>query len=171
MMEIKEFYKPIESLVNLILTGEREITINIEPIIVTQEFIVALSQYSSNSYNSYFLNQIEIFLESCNNEERFNFLKFYQENDVLLIGASILSEQLADSAKLEGKDFSEILDSMFSDFIVNKKVHPVLCFAIYFYIENLSKINIVNGMVSRTDYQKAINFNSIKRDIKDVYDF
>lgn len=160
-MEIKEFYKPIKSLVNLILTGEKEINVNDNPIILTQEFIEALSQYNSNSYNSYFLNQIESFLETCNNDDRFDLLKFYQENDVLLIGASILNEQLADSAKLEGKDFSEILDSMFSDFIVNKKVHLVLCFAIYFYIENLSKINIVNGMVSRTDYQKAINFNSV----------
>ena len=169
-MEIKEFYKPIKLLVNLILTGKKEITINNNPIIVTQEFVDAISEYSRNTYNLYFLNRIESFLESCNNDERFDLLKFYQENDVLLIGASILSEQLADSAKLEGKDFSEILNSMFSDYIVNKEVHPVLCFAIYFYVENLSKINIVNGMVSRKEYQKAIKFNSIKRDIKDVYD-
>ncbi|MGM8362442.1 hypothetical protein ACSV4D_11050 [Flavobacterium sp. ARAG 55.4] len=169
-METKEFYKPIKSLVNLILTGEKEINVNNNPIIVTQEFLVAISEYSRNTYNLYFLNRIESFLESCNNNDRCDLLKFYQENNVLLIGASILNEQLADSAKLEGKDFSEILDSMFSDYIVNKEVHPVLCFAIYFYVENLSKINIVNGMVSRKEYQKAIKFNSIKRDVKDVYD-
>lgn len=169
-MKNKEFYSPIKSLVNLILTGEKEITVNNDPIIVTQEFVDAISQYDRNTYNLYFLNKIESFLKSCNNEERFDLLKFYHENNVLLIGASILNKQLADSAKLEGKDFSEILDSMFSDYIVNKEVHPVLCFAIYFYVENLAKINIVNGMVSRNEYQKAIKFNSIKRDVKDVYD-
>ena len=169
-MKIKKIYKPITSLVNLILTGEKEITVNNDPIIVTQEFVDAISQYDRNTYNLYFLNRIESFLESCNNNDRCDLLKFYQENNVLLIGASILNEQLADSAKLEGKDFSEILNSMFSDYIVNKEVHPVLYFAIYFYVENLSKINIVNGMVSRNEYQKAIKFNSIKRDVKDVYD-
>lgn len=170
-MKTKEFYKPNQSLVNLILTGEREITVNNDPILITQEFIDAISQYSSNTYNLYFLNRIEIFLESCNNEERFDLLKVYQENDVLLIGASIMSKLFAKSVKLAGNDFSEILNTIFSDFVVAKEVHPVLCFAMYFYLENLSKINIVNGKVSRTDYQKVIKFNSIKRDIKDVYDF
>lgn len=169
-MEIKEFYKPITSLVNLILTGEKEITVNNDPIIVIQEFVDAIAQYNRNTYNFYFLNRIESFLETCNNDDRLDLLKFYEENDVLLIGASILNEQLADSAKLEGKDFSEILNSMFSDYIVNKEVHPVLCFAIYFYVENLSKIKIVDGMVSRKEYQKVIEFNSIERDVKDVYD-
>lgn len=169
-MEIKEFYKPITSLVNLILTGKKEITVNNNPIIVNQEFTNAISQYDRNTYNLYFLNRIESFLASSNNNDRCDLLKFYQENDVLLIGASILNEQIVDSAKLEGKDFSETLNSMFSDYIVNKEVHPVLSFAIYFYVENLAKINIVNGMVSRKEYQKAIKFNSIKRDIKDVYD-
>lgn len=170
-MESQRFYIPIRSLINLVLTGGRDIINNSNPIIIDPKFTDSLSCNNGNNYNEYFLNCIRLFLETCRYEERIDLLSVYQDNHLLLVGTSILNGLLFDSAIAEGNDFETILDSMFSDYITDGEVTPTLCIVIYFYIENLSNINIVDGIVSRSEYEKTINFNSIKRDLNDVFNF
>ena len=69
-MENKEFYSPIKSLVNIILTGEKKINQDGEAITVVQEFTDSLPANNSDEYNIYFLSCIENFLSSCSKEEK-----------------------------------------------------------------------------------------------------
>jgi len=170
-MKIKEHYKPIKSLINLILTGEREITINENPIIVVEEFANSLTTYDRDTYNLYFLNRIEKFLESSNDEERFDLLKVYLENDILMTGVTIMNGLGTESKTLGKNDFPDILNSVLLSFIAGREVHQILCFSLYFYIENLSKTKIVNGMIPTTEYKEIIYYNSIKRDIDEVFNY
>lgn len=167
-MKTKEYYKPIKSLINLILTGEREIALNDDPIIVIEEFTNSLTPNMNDTYNLYFLNRIDNFLGTCNNEERVDLLKVYLENDVLVFGVAFMDRLVTKSAMLGKIDLSDNLNSVFFSFVNDREVHPILFFSLYFYVENVLKITIVNGMVSKADYKKVIKYNSIKREIDDV---
>ena len=143
----------------MILTGRKEVTNSSDPILTDPEFIDSLSFYSSSNYNEYFLNCIRLFLENCSYEERVDLLNVYQDNHILLLGTSILNGLLFDLAIAAGNDFGTVLDSIFSDYLTDGEVNTTLCIALYFYIENLSKINLINGTISRTVYQKAIKLD------------
>ena len=162
-MNNNEFYSPIKSLVNLILTGEKEISQDGESIPITQEFVDSIVNEDDDFYNLHYLNCIALFLDECESQERIDIMKIYNENIIFIFGTLILNGQLMDAAITEDKDVHTILDEIFSDYVIYKRLQPTLCLAIYFYIENLSKIEFKDRLISRFEYEKFIQYNSIKR--------
>jgi hypothetical protein len=170
-MKNKEFYSPIKSLIDLILTGEREMNENVKTIRVTQEFINSLSSTTCDDYNLYFLSHIEDFLSTCSQNEKFDISKVLCENDDLIAGASLIYTITTNANLLEQNNSSHTIDTVLSNFVINEEVHPVLTLSIYCYIESISKITIVNGQITKSDYKKIIEFHSIKRDLKKLFSF
>ena len=170
-MKNKEFYSPIKSLVNLILTGERKINHYLEFIPITQEFVNSLINIDDDYYNIHFLHCIALFLDECNVSERNDIMKIYKENVIFIFGTLILNGQLMDVALEENKDLHTVLDDIFSDYLTYKKLQPTLCLAIYFYIENLSQIEFNDRLILKSEYEKVIQCNSIKRVIEGDIDF
>lgn len=169
-MKNKEFYRPIKTLVNLILTGEKEINQDLVFIPVTQEFVNSLNNINDD-YNLYFLSCIENFLSSCSKEEKVDVIKVLCENQDLLHGVSLINGMIANSKSLKQNDSTDTIDSMLSNFIIDGQVHRILTLSIYFYIETIAKINVINRKVTINDYKKSVEFHSIKRDLKDLFRF
>lgn len=170
-MKNKEFYSPIKSLVNLILTGEKKINQGVKSIAVVQEFTDSLPSNNSDEYNIYFLSCIENFLSSCSKEEKVDVIKVLCENENLLHGVSIANGLIGNSKSSKQNDYSDTIDSLLSNFIIGGQVHHILTLSIYFYIESIAKINVTNGGITISDYKKLIKFHSIKRDLKDDFSF
>lgn len=169
-MKNKEFYRPIKTLVNLILTGEKEINQDLVFIPVTQEFVNSLNNINDD-YNLYFLSCIENFLSSCSKQEKVDVIKVLCENQDLLHGVSLINGMIANSKSLKQNDSTDTIDSMLSNFIIDGQVHRILTLSIYFYIETIAKINVINRKVTINDYKKSVEFHSIKRDLKDLFRF
>lgn len=168
-MNNNEFYSPIKSLVNLILTGEKEISQDGESIVVVQEFIESLLPNNKDDYNLYFIGCIEEFLRSCKNEEKVDVLKVLCENENLIHGVSLMNTIIKKPTSLKQNDFSDTVDSALSNFLINGEVHPVITLSLYFYIESIAKSTIVNGEITQGDYENIIEFHSIKRDLRDLF--
>ena len=170
-MSNKKFYSPIKSLVNLILTGEKKINNNKTLITVCQEFLDSASFNNSDDYNLYYLNCIEVFLNNCNNEERVNLVKVFYENDDLVTGVLLINTLVTNSKSIKQTDFSDTINSMLANFVANGEVDDILSLSLYFYIERVSKLTIINGELSRSDYEQTIKFHSMKRDLNDLLNF
>lgn len=170
-MENKEFYSPIKSLVNIILTGEKKINQDGESITVVQEFTDSLPSNNSDEYNIYFLSCIENFLSNCSKEEQVDIIKVLCENEDLLHGVSLINGMVASSKTPKQDDSSDTIDTVISNFIVNGQVHHILTLSIYFYIESIAKITFNNGEIAISNYEKIVEFHSIKRDLKDLFNF
>jgi hypothetical protein len=170
-MKNNEFYSPMKSLINLILTGEREMIEKGKTIRVTQEFIDSLSLTTCDDYNLYFLSRIEDFLSSCSQEEKVDIIKVLFENEDLITGVLFINKLVTASKSLKQNDFSDTLNSALASYIIDNEVHPILTFSFYFYIESISKITIVNGQITKSYYKKIIEFHSIRRDLKEVFSF
>ncbi|CAM3132785.1 hypothetical protein [Flavobacterium frigoris] len=169
-MKNNKFYSPIKSLINLILTGERKIDQDSQLITVVQGFTDSLSSNNSDDYNIYILIHIEEFLSSCSQEEKVDIIKVLFDNEDLITGVLFIN-RLTDSKSLKENDFSDTLNSTLASYIIDNEVHPILTFSFYFYIESISKITIVNGQMTKSDYKKIIEFHSIKRDLKKLFSF
>ncbi|OCB78849.1 hypothetical protein [Flavobacterium crassostreae] len=169
-MKNKKFYSPIKSLVNLILTGEKKINQDVEFIPITQELVNSLINIDGN-YNMYFLSCIENFLSSCSKEEKVNVIKVLCENEDLLHGVSLVNGLIANSKSSNPNNSPDTIDSVILNFLIKGQVHHILTLSIYFYIESIATTNILNGKISKNDYEKIIEFHSIKRDLKDLFIF
>ena len=151
----------------MILTGERKIDQDNQLITVVHEFVDSLSSSNSDDYNTYFLSRIEDFLSSCSQEEKADIIKVLFANEDIITGVLFIHKLGGtDSKSLDQKDFSDALNSVLASFIINLNVDPVITLSLYFYIESISKITIVKGQITKTDYEKVIEFHSIKRDLK-----
>ena len=159
----------MKSIVNLILTGERKIDQDAESIVVVPEFIESLLPHNKGDYNLYFLGCIEEFLRRCNNEEKVDVLKVLYENENVTHAVSIMSTIIKKPKYLKQNAFSDNLDSALSNFLTSGEVHPIITLSIYFYIESIAKSTIVNGEIIQSDYEKIIEFHSIKRDLRDLF--
>ena len=169
-MKNKEFYSPIKSLANLILTGEKKINQDGEFIPITQEFIDSLINIDDD-YNLYFLSCIENFLSNCSKEEKVDVIKVLCENEDLLHGVTLINGMVANSKSSKQNDSLDTIDSMLTNFINKGEVHHILTLSLYFYIESIAKIDIKNREIALSDYEKVVEFHSIKRDLKDLFSF
>jgi hypothetical protein len=170
-MKNNEFYGPIKSLLNLILTGDRIIDQDGELITLVQEFMDSLPSNNGDDYNIYFLSYIEEFLSNCSQEEKVDLIKVLYENEDIMRGVSLINTLVTNSKSLKQNDFSGTVDSVLARYIIDNEVHPILTFSFYFYIETISKITIVNGQITKSDYEKIIEFHSIKRDLNELFIF
>lgn len=110
-------------------------------------------------------------MSSCSQEEKVDIIKVLFENDDLITGASLINRLVTNSKSLKQNDFSDTVNSVLASFIIDHEVHPILTLPLYFYIESISKSTIINGEITKIDYQKILEFHSIKRDLKDVFSF
>ncbi|NDP21455.1 MAG: hypothetical protein GZ091_10290 [Paludibacter sp.] len=155
----------------LVLTGERKINQNGQSITVVQEFTDSLPSNNGDDYNIYFLSCIEEFLSSCSQHEKVDLIKVLYENEDIITGVSFINKLITNSKSLNQNDFSGTVDAALASFIIDNEVHPIITFLFYFYIESISKSTIVNGEITKNDYEKIIKFHSIKRDLKQLFVF
>ena len=170
-MKNNEFYGPIKSLINLILTGDMVIDQEGELITLDQDFMDSLPSSNGDDYNIYFLSCIEYFLKSCSQHEKVDLIKVLYDNEDIVTGVSFINTLVTDSKSLNQNDFSDTVDSALASFIVENEVHPIIVFSFYFYIESISKSTIINGEITKSEYEKIIKFHSSKRDLKELFIF
>lgn len=163
MTQILNFYKSVESLINLILTGEEKKTAYQDFIELKSDFLISINNPKDHAFNSYFLHSIQLFLVNCNVDDRKNLVEVLRENDRMLSGAYILTMVKEKVGTSQEDHFADKFQNMMHNFIVGKKVHFTICLALYFYIENISKIKVKDKRISVGTYEELIRFNSVKR--------
>lgn len=167
----KKFYKPLQSLVNVILTGDEKSPQGEEPIILGEEFLNSVSNPKDDSFNLYFLDRIEKFLANRGKNDRVDMVKVFYDNDDLLSGAYILTNISNKDHRIEDEDFAEKFNKIMLEFVIGGDIHIALCVTLYFYIENLARINSKNRRISIAMYNKALMQNSRKRDVNSVFSY
>jgi hypothetical protein len=170
-MKNNDFYSPMKSIVNLILTGERKIDQDGESITVVQEFIESLLPHHKEDYNLYFLFCIEDYLNNCSKEEKVDILKVLCENENLIHGVSLMNTIIKKPKSFQQNDITDTVDSVLLNFLTEGEAHPIITLSIYFYIESIVNSPIMNGEITKSDYDEILEFHSIKRDLKELFKF
>jgi hypothetical protein len=164
-MESIHFYKPIELLMNTILTGQSNISFVNDKLLLKTAYISSILETKNDHYNIYFLSCIEQFLKDCDLNDREKLFCFFIENDIYFSGVYFLNdldENAATETLISGKSL------MLTEFVQTHKLSKSLILTLYFYIENSSKVKIVDNSISREEYHKILEFNSKKRDFTNI---
>ncbi|MGV8994529.1 MAG: hypothetical protein ACOH1O_10540 [Flavobacterium sp.] len=169
-MSTTNFYKPLESLVNVILTGDEKNPQGEHPIQLDGEFLSSISNPADDSFNLCFLDRIHKFLENRGESDRVDLVKVFYDNVDLLAGAFIWTVLTNKNHKIN-QEISMDQNKIMFDYVSVGTAHLALSLTLYFYVENLAGLNISNDTISIDTYNKAIFENSIKRDMESVISF
>lgn len=164
-MESIHFYKPVELLINTILTGKETAVFENDLLVLHPAFIKSLKETGDDQNNPYFLSHIECFLKNCTRNTRETLLYFFIENSSSLSAVYLLTG-LNDATA--NKNLSLGMNLMLTEFVENQKQSNTLILALYFYIENLSRIKLSDSSISKETYQKILKYNSIVREPDNV---
>ena len=164
-MQSVHFYKPVELLINTILTGKEKVTFDNDLLVLNPAFTNSLKETKQDQTNLYLLSQIEYFLKNCTRDSREKLVKFFIENDRLLTAVNFIAKMQNNSQQ---ENASESMSNTLHDFAIENKQSTTLIMTIYYYIENLNRLEVSNHSVSEKVYWQVIKFNSKVREDGEV---
>ena len=169
-MRTTSFYRPLKSLINVILTGDEKSPQGEGSIELDGEFLASIDNPKDDSFNLYFLDRIEKFLTKCGKNDRVDMVRVFYDNVELLSGAYIWTVLTNKNHKIDQELYMD-KNKIMLEYVSGEKAHMALCLTLYFYVENLTRINIKNRKISIDIYNNAIIENSTKRDMESVISF
>ncbi|MDH6600901.1 hypothetical protein M2306_001595 [Myroides gitamensis] len=54
------------------------------------------------------------------------------------------------------------------DFLCGKSIDQIIHRVIYFYLENLHRLEIIESFISKTEYERVVKFNAQARGNEDI---
>ncbi|MGG5598181.1 hypothetical protein ACPDHJ_00050 [Myroides sp. C8-3] len=167
-MKTKEYYAVLVPLIHLILTGSKDIIIEDDRIKLSEGYFLSMEEYAKGKQSRYFYQCIHFFLESVSQEEKADIIKILIENDTLLL-AAIMTDQLASKKPINlNQDSKAIFNKMMFVFLCGNNTDPVIHRTLYFYLENLHRLDIRELTISKAEYNSLLKFNSKIRTNEDI---
>lgn len=159
-MKTKKQYAVLVTLIHLILTGSKEIAIEDERIKLSEGYFLSMEDYAKGKQSRYFYQCIHFFLESVSQEEKADIIKILIENDTLLL-AAMMTDQLESKKPINlNQDSKAVFNKMMFDFLCGNNIDPIIHRVIYFYLENLHRLEIKESFISKTEYERILKFNA-----------
>ncbi|MGG5600629.1 hypothetical protein ACPDHJ_12625 [Myroides sp. C8-3] len=167
-MKTKEYYAVLVPLIHLILTGSKEIAIEDDRIKLSEGYFFSTEEYTKGKQSKYFYQCIHFFLESVSQEEKADIIKILIENDTLLL-AAMMTDQLASKKPINlNQDSKAVFNKMMFDFLCGNNIDPIIHRVIYFYLENLHRLEFTEPYISKTEYERVLKFNAQVRSNEDI---
>lgn len=167
-MKTKEYYAVLVPLIHLILTGSKEVVIEDDCIKLSEGYFLSIEEYAKGKQSMYFYQCIHFFLESVSQEEKADIIKILIENDTLLL-AAMMTDQLTFKKPINlNQDSKAIFNKMMFDFLCGNSIDPIIHRVIYFYLENLHRLEITESFISKTEYKRILKFNAQVRSNEDI---
>lgn len=167
-MKTKKQYAVLVPLIHLILTGSEEIAIEDERIKLSDEYFLSMEEYAKGKQSRYFYQCIHVFLQSVSQEEKTDIIKILIENDTLLL-AAMMTDQLASKKPINlNQDSKTVFNKMMFDFLCSNSIDPIIHRVLYFYLENLHRLDINKISISKKEYDRLLKFNRKIRSNEDI---
>lgn len=167
-MKTKEYYAVLVPLIHLILTGSKEIAIEDDWIKLSEGYFLSMKEYAKGKQSRYFYQCIHFFLEPVSQEEKADIIKILIENDTLLL-AAMMTDQLASKKPINlNQDSKAVFNKMMFDFLCGNSIDPIIHRVLYFYLENLHRLEIIESFISKTEYERILKFNAQVRRNEDI---
>lgn len=168
-MKTKEYYAVLVPLIYLILTGSKEVVIEDDRIKLSEGYFLSMEEYAKGRQSRYFYQCIHFFLESVSQEEKADIIKILIENDTLLL-AAMMTDQLASKKTINlNQDSKAVFNKMMFDFLCGNSIDPIIHRVIYFYLENLHRLEITDSFILKTGYERILKFNAQVRRGEDIF--
>ncbi|MBB1148538.1 hypothetical protein H4K35_00045 [Myroides sp. NP-2] len=168
-MKTKKQYAVLVPLIHLILTGSKEIAIEDEGVKLSEGYFLSMEEYAKGKQSRYFYQCIHFFLESVSQEEKADILKILIENDTLLLAAMMTDQLESKKSTNLNQDSKAIFNTMMFDFLCGNNTDPVIHRTLYFYLENLHRLEVKNLTISNNEYKRVLNFNNQKRSKREIF--
>lgn len=167
-MKTKKHYAVLVPLIHLILTGSKEIAIEDGRIKLSEGYFLSMEEYTKGKQSRHFYQCIHLFLASISQEDKADIIKILIENDTLLL-AAMMTDQLESKKTINlNQDSKAVFNKMMFDFLCGNNINPIIHRALYFYVENLHRLEIKESFISRTEYEKVLKFNIQARNNEDI---
>jgi hypothetical protein len=127
-----------------------------------------MEEYAKGKQSRYFYQCIHFFLESVSQEEKADIIKILIENDTLLL-AAMMTDQLESKKSINlNQDSKVIFNKMMFDFLCGNSIDPIIHRVIYFYLENLHRLEITDSFILKTEYERILKFNAKAKTRDDI---
>ncbi|MDM1347550.1 hypothetical protein HX017_10730 [Myroides marinus] len=167
-MNTKEFYSVLVPLINLILTGNKEVAIEHNCIKLSDGYKFSMEEYAQAKQSTHFYGCIHDFLEPLTQQQRVDIIKIIAENDVLVTTA--LLTDLLESKKTinDNLDNEAVFNKMMFEFLSGNNTHSVIYRVLYLYLENLHRLEIKKVTITKEVYERILKFNTQSRSNEDI---
>lgn len=167
-MKTKKHYAVLVPLIHLILTGSKEIAIEDERIKLSEGYFLSVEEYAKGKQSRHFYQYIHSFLESISQEDKADIIKILIENDTLLL-AAMMTDQLESKKTINlNQDSKAVFNKMMFEFLCGNNINPIIHRTLYFYLENLHRLEITESFISKTEYKRVLKFNAQVRSNEDI---
>lgn len=168
-MNTKEFYSVLVPLINLILTGSKELSIEDDRIKLSEEYKFSMEEYAQEKQSTNFHRCIHEFLDPLNQKEREDIFKIIIDNDVLLTTA-ILTDLIESKKPINGDQDNEAeFNKMMFEFLTGININSAIYRVLYMYLENLHRLNTKEFTISKFEYNRVLLFNNQKRSKREIF--
>lgn len=167
-MKTKEYYSVLVPLINLILTGSKEVVIEDECIKLSEGYFLSMEEYAQAKQSTHFYQCIHEFLKPLTQQQRVDIVKIIAENDVL-VTAALLTDLIESKKPINtNKDNEAEFNKMMFEFLSGINTDSVIYRVLYMYIENLHRVEVVVDCISEIEYDKVLKFNKQARTNEDI---
>lgn len=167
-MKAKEYYSVLVPLINLILTGSKEVVIENDCIKLSDGYKFSVEEYAQANQSTHFYQCIIEFLDDLNQQQKVNIIKIIVENDVLLTTAILTNLMESKKTISDNQDNEAVFNKMMFEFLGSINTHSVIYRVLYMYLENLHRVEVREGHISEIEYNKVLNFNEQERMDNDI---
>lgn len=167
-MKTKEYYSVLVPLINLILTGNKELIIESERIKLSEGYKFSMKEYAQAKQSTHFYQCIHEFLEPITRRQRVDIVKIIIENDVL-VTAALLTDLIESKKPINANQDNEAeFNKMMFEFLTGINTHSVIYKVLYMYLENLHRVDIKEFSIHKQEYERVLNFNNRSRSKEDI---
>lgn len=167
-MNTKEFYSVLVPLINLILTGNKEVVIENNCLKLSEGYNFSMEEYAQGKQSTHFYRCIHEFLEPLTQQQRVDIVKIIAENDVL-VAAALLTDLIESKKPINGNQDNEAeFNKMMFEFLTGINTHSVIYKVLYMYLENLHRLEIKEFTITKVEYERVLKFNAQVRTNEDI---
>ncbi|MDM1456696.1 hypothetical protein HX025_08520 [Myroides odoratimimus] len=167
-MKTKEYYSILVPLINLILTGSKEVVIEDECIKLSEGYFLSMEEYTQAKQSTHFYKCIHEFLEPLTQQQRVDIVKIIAENDVL-VAAALLTDLIESKKPINANQDNEVeFNKMMFEFLSGINTDSVIYKVLYMYLENLHRIEIKEFSITKVEYVRILKFNAQTRNNEDI---
>lgn len=167
-MKTKEYYSVLVPLINLILTGNKDIFIEHDSIKLSDGYKFSMEEYAKAKQSTHFYRCIHEFLEPLTQQQRVDIVKIIAENDVL-VTAALLTDLIESKKPINANQDNEAeFNKMMFEFLSGINTDSVIYRVLYMYLENLHRVEVKEDCISGIEYDKVLKFNEQARTNEDI---
>ncbi|MDM1514114.1 hypothetical protein [Myroides odoratimimus] len=158
-MKTKGYYSVLVPLINLILTGNKEVVIVDDCVKLSDGYKFSMEEYAQGKQSTHFYECIVEFLDDLSRQQKVDIIKIIVENDILLTTA-ILTDVLESNRAINmNPDNEAMFNKMMFEFLTGISTNSIIYRVLYLYLENIHRLESKDFTIKKQEYMELLNFN------------